>query len=409
MRSRQPPTAETRGGGRNVLAGYDSPTGTLVFTGTGGIQDFASEYETPWYTVQTSVLSVGVDEGITRIGDNAFYGLSKVEYLSLPSTLTDIGDNALFLMSSSIKYIEVAPGNPVYTVVNNCLIDKRTGTLLLGAPESDIPSDGSVTKIGKWALSSLYRTSIHIPEGVTELEESAFWLDTGVTNISLPSTLTTIGISALGGCGNSLSSLTVSPQNLNFTVSGNCLIDKAGKSVLLGTANSSIPSDGSVTKISDSAFEWLDDLTSITIPSGVTELEYSAFRDCPNLTEIYLPRSITTIGVNAFDGCYALTAANYAGSSDEWNANVKVETGNVLLEFALRFNVAPPALLGDIDGNGTVNAADRTTLARALAGWNGYTIPDASVADLDHNGSVNAADRTTLARALAGWNGYTIG
>ena len=65
------------------------------------------------------------------------------------------------------------------------------------------------------------------------------------------------------------------------------------------------------------------------------------------------------------------------------------------------------SLLGDVNGDGKVNAADRTALARALAGWSGYTASPVT-ADLNGDGNVNAADRTYLARYLAGWNGYTI-
>ncbi len=74
----------------------------------------------------------------------------------------------------------------------------------------------------------------------------------------------------------------------------------------------------------------------------------------------------------------------------------------------------PPATLapgvggkGDLDGDGSVTARDRTTLARALAGWEGYTA-EVSRADLDGDGEVTARDRTTLARALAGWEGVTV-
>ncbi|MBQ8118994.1 MAG: GBS Bsp-like repeat-containing protein [Lachnospiraceae bacterium] len=63
-------------------------------------------------------------------------------------------------------------------------------------------------------------------------------------------------------------------------------------------------------------------------------------------------------------------------------------------------------LKGDINGDGTVNAKDRMYLARALAGWDGYTVPDVELADFNVDGAVNAKDRMYLARKLAGWEGY---
>ena len=62
--------------------------------------------------------------------------------------------------------------------------------------------------------------------------------------------------------------------------------------------------------------------------------------------------------------------------------------------------------LGDINGDGEVNAKDRMYLARALAGWDGYTVPGIELADFNGDGEVNAKDRMYLARKLAGWDGY---
>ena len=63
-------------------------------------------------------------------------------------------------------------------------------------------------------------------------------------------------------------------------------------------------------------------------------------------------------------------------------------------------------LLGDVDGDGTVNAKDRTILARYLAHWHGYDTINESNSDVNQDGVVNAMDRTILARHLARWQGY---
>lgn len=66
-------------------------------------------------------------------------------------------------------------------------------------------------------------------------------------------------------------------------------------------------------------------------------------------------------------------------------------------------------LVGDVNDDGRVNAFDRTTLARYLAKWDGYTADTINVAaaDVNGDGKVNAFDRTILARYLAKWDGYT--
>ncbi len=71
------------------------------------------------------------------------------------------------------------------------------------------------------------------------------------------------------------------------------------------------------------------------------------------------------------------------------------------------FRYDPAPLLGDVDRSGEVNAADRTYLARFLAGWSGYTL-DWNVADVNRDKVVTSTDRIHLARYLAGWEGVTL-
>ena len=66
-------------------------------------------------------------------------------------------------------------------------------------------------------------------------------------------------------------------------------------------------------------------------------------------------------------------------------------------------------MLGDVNNDGKVNAADRIYLARYLAGWSGYVIENEAAADVNCDNKVNAADRIYLARYLAGWSGYSVG
>lgn len=66
-------------------------------------------------------------------------------------------------------------------------------------------------------------------------------------------------------------------------------------------------------------------------------------------------------------------------------------------------------MIGDLDGNGRVNAQDRLILNRYIAKWDGYAemIVDMRAADIDGNGRVNAQDRLILSRYIAKWDGYS--
>ena len=58
-----------------------------------------------------------------------------------------------------------------------------------------------------------------------------------------------------------------------------------------------------VTNISDNAFSWCNEATSLSIGNDVTSIGKNAFQSCYNLTEISMPESIVNIGSGAFIGC----------------------------------------------------------------------------------------------------------
>ena len=83
-------TCGAEGDGSNVTWTLDA-SGTLTFTGTGAIRDYASSAP-PW---RYSAVTVVVGEGITRLGAYMLAGSTKVTSVSLPSTLTDVDTQAL--------------------------------------------------------------------------------------------------------------------------------------------------------------------------------------------------------------------------------------------------------------------------------------------------------------------------
>ena len=85
--------------------------------------------------------------------------------------------------------------------------------------------------------------------------------------------------------------------------------DKLGNYVFLGCSGlTSLTIPSGVTSIGIAAFQGCSGLTSLTIPSGVTSIGKSAFYGCRGLTSLTIPSSVTSISDRAFYGCSGLTS-----------------------------------------------------------------------------------------------------
>lgn len=147
--------------------------------------------------------------------------------------------------------------------------------------------------------------TIGLPDSVEEVGEMAFYGCGNMTSLSLGSGVKSIGKNAFYGLS-SLESITVSEQNSVYSGKGNCLVEKATGTLLLGSAQSVIPED--VKKIGDNAF-----------------LNNEAIR------EIVLPKDVTRIGTAAFNGCKGLTSLTFLGTQEEWE---RVEKGDGWCDYA---------------------------------------------------------------------------
>ena len=245
----------------------------LTITGSGFMPDY-NESSIPWSEYKTKIKNIVIEEGISSVGNYAFYSLNKLEEISLPSSLRSIGSYS-FVKDSSIIEISLPDG---VASIGAWAFEGCSSLKSITIPDS-------VTSIGAWAFegcSSL--TSITIPNNVTSLEFRTFSSCSSLTSITIPDSVTSIGDWAFSSCG-SLTNITI---------------------------------PNSVTSIGFKAFSLCSSLTNITIPESVTSIGYSAFDVCSNLTSITIPDSVTSIGDGAFSSCSRLKFVFYGGSEPEW-------------------------------------------------------------------------------------------
>lgn len=194
--------------------------------------------------------SVAIPNSVTCIGKKAFFGCFELSEITIPSSVIDIGC-APFINCGKLM-ITVSPENPAYASLDGVLFNKSFTSLICFARGG---------------------TEYSIPDGVTNIEDSAFYNCTGLNDITIPCSVTTIGKGAFLYCS--------------------------------GLTDITIPNG--VTNIGKYAFEQCSGLTDITISGSVTSIEERAFCGCTGLTSITIPNSVTSIGKEVFFYCLELS------------------------------------------------------------------------------------------------------
>ena len=205
-------------------------------------------------------------DSIQEVAEHAFSGCTNVTYLYIGSGFTDSGDYGFEAMADlvNLESIEVSPSNYMYKSPNNCnaVLDRNYGSdLLLGCKNTVIPN--TVKTVGGFKNTS------------------------GLTSITLPDSVTTIGYEAFMNCKD-LSAITLS-SNLEW--------------------------------IREKAFYGCSNLRQIILPESVTEINDYAFEGCTSLTQIIIPENVTVLGYHAFYGCSNLTDIQIDNSEDNVNAD----------------------------------------------------------------------------------------
>ena len=185
---------------------------------------------------------------------------------------------------------------------------------------SEIVIPSSVTSIGKGAFSYCVSLSeIVIPSSVTSIGDGAFYSCHSLSEIVIPSSVTSIGDGAFYGC-HSLSEIVIpssvtsighgafySCHSLSEIVIPSSVTSIGDSAFSRCVSLSEIVIPSSVTSIGDSAFSYCRSLSEIVIPSSVTSIGDSAFSRCVSLSEIVIPSSVTSIGKGTFSYCYSLS------------------------------------------------------------------------------------------------------
>ena len=295
-------------------------------------------YFAPWYSQREKINKVVIENGVTNIGANAFYQCNNLNSITIPNSVTSIGDCAflecLGLTSVTIPNSVTSIGGGAFygcsgltsVTIPNSVTSIGGGSFsgcsgLTSVHITDLVSwckinfmdyDSDCSSNPLYYAKHLYISgkeieNLVIPNGITKIENYAFYNCKSFKSITIPNSVTSIGNSAFYGCSEP-TSITVDEGNKYYDSRNNCnaIIETKSNTLISGCKNTIIPN--SVTSIGGGAFYGCSGLTSITIPNSVTSIGYSAFEGCSGLTSITIPESVTSIGNSAFEGCSGLTS-----------------------------------------------------------------------------------------------------
>lgn len=326
----------------NINYDYDTETKTATVTGHGSI---SGEIAIP-----EKITVDGVEYTVTAIGGYAFQTYKAITGISIPDSVTAVGDWA-FWDCDGLKTVCFENNSKVSSIGNYTFAGCDSLT--------DITIPAEVTAIGNWAFWACDRLenvsfeegckagsigngafeectslkSITLPKSITHMgnssfekcsslvsvifeegsmleiiSESAFWECRSLKSMHIPNCVTTVHDYAFSGC-TVLEKVTIGSAvtDIGTGVFGDC---PALAEISVAEGNTAYVSDGGVLMNKDKTeiirYPAAKSGNSYIVPDTATEIRSEAFEDSINLEEIRLPGGITGIGSYAFRNCSSL-------------------------------------------------------------------------------------------------------
>lgn len=216
--------------GRQVFYNCKSLKNVTISSGLSAISDRT-------FSGCSNLQEIELPENVTSLDWDAFAYCSSLKKIVIPNSITWIDETTFNYCSESLEVVKIGEQNQRYSCGNgsNCIVEISTGKLILGCDNTILPTDIEIISI----------------------TDTAFYHCQNLTEITIPSTVTSIGVDSFSGC----------PAMASIT--------------FLGTTPPTVDS---------SAFTYCTNLTTIYVQSGYESVYTTAFasietlKDCSVLT-----------------------------------------------------------------------------------------------------------------------------
>lgn len=266
---------------------YNSESDTLTISGKGVVSKSAFS--------GIAFKNLVINEGITEISDRVFLGMEALETVSLPKTITKLGEYA-FENCQSLKEILVDDENENFKSTDGVLYTKNMQTLLIYPANKE-------------------NTDFSIPETVRSFGDYAFDYNQKLENITIPAGLRSMGEYEPFYCAMSIKNFDISIGNSYYASKDGCLYSKDLKKLIKYTiaGEAKLVTIDGATMINDNAFYNSANLEEVVLKNTVSEIGYMAFYNCDKLNKLTIENS--ECNINDILNNSNVTICGYAAST----------------------------------------------------------------------------------------------
>lgn len=364
-----------------------------------------------------SLISVVVPNSITNIGYQAFWSCDSLASITIPSNVTNIGREAFYGCSSLVS-----------VDIPNCYVNEEAFSNCTSLKSITL-AEGVTSIAYKEFLNCISLSSIDMPSSLEKIGDCAFEKCESLTTVDIPSDVVSIG-EGYGGSFAECTSLKsiIIPESVTHILS-NTFLNHSDALAIYG-----VPGSYAETYATENNINF-NGIKSINSNNDNLGIEVFAPSSVPTSTVLIVEKisetdedvtydiSLTADGKNVnLNGEKAVVKIPVLDEENKHEYKVyrkeangsytdmkAVVSGEYLVFFTDHFSeytvttekLIADTIMGDVNGDNSVNDRDSILLDRYLAEWGSEVIIAAS--DMNGDGKVNDQDSIILARTLAGW------
>lgn len=297
-----------------------------------------------------------IPDGVEKIGKNAFEYTQDLKSITIPKSVTFIGDYAFcgcyfikanFINNSGLENSENWGATIVDEETDEGLLIKDHTVIGCRSWATKVTIPNNVKKIDKMAFSECGGlTSITIPNSVTEIGEYAFYNIKSLKTVTINEreNILSIGDYAFMNCIG-INEITIPANTIKddkapfygcIFANNNKFVNNSGKNMFywIGSEDNGYSTreetDEGLLIINNTVISCRPWATEVTIPNTVTSISESAFINCSDLTSVTIPNTVTSIGDKAFYWCNKLTSVTLINNDENGSIGISGENSKTI-------------------------------------------------------------------------------